>query len=226
MLVLLLGIFVMLAIYLASDRRIDPRNQIAAVTETASTSAALSSTSTVASEGGSPSAASPSASKQAATPDASAVRSSAGSTVIETRAVSDPQGRLCTANDLSGMASWARTGSYLTGTLRIKNSSSSDCVLSPSSRLSIFSGLALLTDRQTSGPSRGMALPSGSERLVRFTWSNWCGGALRNPGYAVFTLQGSAGYLRVPFISPDGDPQYDAPLCGASALGTSIDVWW
>jgi hypothetical protein len=227
-LILLLGIFILLAVYLFYNGRGN-------MTDLAALSQAPTST---------PIAATPATSAPAvtATPKAAQVQGNISSGVTKSAVSpatlqasvvketggtkSEPSGRPCTANDLSGMASWERTGAYLTGTLRVKNSSTSECVLSKNSRFSVYSGTTFLTNRQTSEPSASMSIPSGSERLVRFTWSNWCGNSLRNPGYAVFTLPGSAGYLRIPFIDSDGDPQFDAPQCGLPASGSSLDMWW
>lgn len=135
------------------------------------------------------------------------------------------QGSLCTANDLSGRASWVRSGSYLTGELVLKNSRA-DCVLPRASSVSIYAGNTLLADRQTSRPAADALLKSGEEKKVRFTWSNWCGQTVSRPEYVRFTLPGDLGYLRVPLIDANGRALYDAPVCAASGLQSTVDLAW
>ncbi|MBI5134084.1 MAG: hypothetical protein HZA81_01740 [Candidatus Taylorbacteria bacterium] len=138
----------------------------------------------------------------------------------------DPLGRFCTANDLTGRASWEKEGPYLSGSVRIRNSSGSDCVVSESSSIAITSGSRVVAYLQASRPETGFVLPQGEERRVGIDWSNWCGGALSEPAFVFFALPGEAGYLRVPLISSLGSPQYDAPPCGSPASPSILDLRW
>jgi hypothetical protein len=146
--------------------------------------------------------------------------------IPQTSVANEARGEACTANGLTGSASWERTGTYVTGALRIQNRTNEDCVFSRSSNLEVYSGTALLANRVIARPSEGLVIPAQGERIISFTWSNWCGASLRNPAYVRLILPGADGYLRVPLISERGMPQYDNPRCDFPGQATEISMWW
>lgn len=134
--------------------------------------------------------------------------------------------RACTANDLSGKAAWQGYGDELTGGALVRNSSQSDCLLSSFVRVSFASGPSQLSDAQTGWPLRDLLLPQGQERIVRFSWSNWCAGPLRDPVHVILTLPDGAGYLKVPLINSAGRPQYETPHCVSPGEFSVAKAWW
>ena len=138
----------------------------------------------------------------------------------------EPTGRSCSANDLVGTASWEKIGSYIAGNVRVRNTSGSDCVLSWASALEIQSGSSTLVDNQISSPDKSVIIARGGSQSVRFTWFNWCGSDLARQAYVRLVFPGSLGYLRVPLIDADGNPQSDSPECTAPQGSSSVYLWW
>lgn len=138
----------------------------------------------------------------------------------------EPQGRACTANDLTGKASWSTNGTYLTGTLRVKNASQTECVLSKNFSLSIYSGTELITSNQTSSPRQSALLRAGAEKDIWFSWSNWCGSNITRSAFVRLDLPENRGYIRVPVIDSYGYAQSGNPSCQNQNGGSDIDTWW
>lgn len=135
-------------------------------------------------------------------------------------------GRACTANDLTGSASWARSGGSVTGLLTVTNSPRSDCVLSRFSDMQVMSGNRVLDVAVGSRPSESVLLREGRSAGVWFRWDNWCGSEPSAPYEVRFVLPGGDGYLEVPVIDPSGRPSSGAPLCEARAYPSTVSVWW
>lgn len=135
-------------------------------------------------------------------------------------------GRACTANDLTGSASWARSGSDVTGILTVTNSSRSDCVLSRASDVQIMSGNRILDVAMGGRPSESILLREGRAASVWFRWDNWCGTEPTSPYEVRYVLPNGDGYLEVPVIDPSGRPSSGAPLCEARAYPSTVSVWW
>lgn len=138
----------------------------------------------------------------------------------------EPIGRVCYANDLTGKASWSTNGTYLTGTVRIKNSSQTDCVLSKDFSLSMYLDTELVTRKQTSNPSQSILLTPGAEKDIWFSWSNWCGANSSRSAFIRVDLPENQGYLRIPVIDSLGYAQSGYPTCQNRTKDSSIETWW
>lgn len=157
--------------------------------------------------------------KTAVTPATSRASEPSGESVTVT-------GRACTANDLTGSASWARSGSDVTGILTVTNSSRSDCVLSRLSDMQIMSGSRILDVAMGGRPDESILLREGRAASVWFRWDNWCASEPAGQKEVRFVLPNGDGYLEVPVIDPSGRPSSGAPLCEARAYPSTVSVWW
>ncbi|MDE1874535.1 MAG: hypothetical protein KGI79_01460 [Patescibacteria group bacterium] len=138
-----------------------------------------------------------------------------------------PDFRLCTANDLTGMADWQGATGALAGTLRVTDSASSACSLSHDDYMQIMSGDQVLPVGQIADGSVNSYtdLQPRDSVSLRFVWYNWCDGALQAPASVRLILPLGGGYLQVPVIDSNGTPLSDAPACGSPQTYSSLAIW-
>ena len=153
--------------------------------------------------------------------------SSSGSSATNQTTYKGPSFRLCSANDLTGMAHWQGATGALYGTLTLTNSSNTPCSLSHDDYLQILNGTNVLPVGQVANASASAYtdLGSGDSTDMNFLWRNWCGSGFSGTAFLRFIMPSNGGYLRVPVIDANGNNQTDTPRCDATGTYSSVAIW-